>query len=110
MNLLFPISVTVSTVVAWVLTEQALSASSGFAIVGFTMLAVLMALAVLEHWFLVLPLPVADLWRWGLASRDSESERKPAGHNKRGLVDARPVQSNAVANEDAPLINFIAGR
>ena len=110
MNLLFPISVTVSTVVAWMLTEQAVSASSGFAIVGFTMLAVLMALAVLEHWFLVLPLPVADLWRWGLASRDLESERKPAGHNKRGLVDARPVQSNAVANEDAPLINFIAGR
>jgi G3E family GTPase len=28
-----------------------------------------MALAILEHWFLVLPMPSAALWHWGLASR-----------------------------------------
>ena len=28
-----------------------------------------MALAILEHWFLVLPLPAAALWNWGLKSR-----------------------------------------
>jgi hypothetical protein len=26
-------------------------------------------LAVLEHWFLVLPLPVAALWGWGTRAR-----------------------------------------
>jgi hypothetical protein len=31
----------------------------------------------LEHWFLVLPLPVAALWRWGFRSRAPESRRGP---------------------------------
>jgi len=29
----------------------------------------MMALAILEHWFLVIPLPAGKLWQWGLASR-----------------------------------------
>ncbi|OYV24357.1 MAG: hypothetical protein B7W99_02755 [Rhodospirillales bacterium 20-58-10] len=29
----------------------------------------MMALAILEHWFLVIPLPAGKLWKWGLASR-----------------------------------------
>ena len=70
MNLLFPVSVTASTVVTFMLLEQATSAdASGFTVAGFTMLASLMGLAVLEHWFLVLPLPAAALWSWGLKSR-----------------------------------------
>jgi hypothetical protein len=28
-----------------------------------------MALAVVEHWFMVLPLPVELLWSWGMRSR-----------------------------------------
>jgi hypothetical protein len=40
-------------------------------VAGFTILGTLMALAVLEHWFLVLPVPVAALWRWGFRSRDT---------------------------------------
>ena len=34
-----------------------------------TLVAAMMALAILEHWFLVLPFPTAILWQWGLASR-----------------------------------------
>lgn len=70
MNLLFPLSVTVSTVVAWMLFQSALAAEPGsFERTGFVFLATLMALAVLEHWFLVLPLPAAALWNWSLWSR-----------------------------------------
>jgi len=32
-------------------------------------LAALTALALLEHWFMVLPLPDAKLWRWMLPDR-----------------------------------------
>jgi len=70
MNLFFPISVTVSTVITVYLAEAALAAdATAFEVAGFTFLTVLMALAVLEHWFLVLPMPSAFLWHWGLASR-----------------------------------------
>ena len=31
--------------------------------------AALLSLAVLEHWFLVLPLPSAAMWSWSLRSR-----------------------------------------
>ncbi len=69
-NLLFPLSVTVSTVIAVLLAQQALRAdASDFHRSGYTFLTTLMGLAILEHWFLVLPLPTAALWHWGLKSR-----------------------------------------
>lgn len=70
MNLLFPLSVTVSTVVAVMLVQKAAMAVPGsFEAIGFTLLSTLMVLAVIEHWFLVVPLPGVELWSWGLASR-----------------------------------------
>ena len=72
MNLLFPVSVTISTVICVYLAEAALAAdATPFEAAGYTFLTVLMALAILEHWFLVLPMPSAALWHWGLASRKS---------------------------------------
>ena len=41
------------------------------------MLATLTALATLEHWFLMLPLPSAELWRWSLPTRASEETVRP---------------------------------
>jgi putative photosynthetic complex assembly protein 2 len=70
MNLLFPVSVTVSTVIAVFLIRAALDPSAGpFETTGFIFLSTLMVVAILEHWFLVLPIPVAALWNWSLASR-----------------------------------------
>ncbi|MCA7120662.1 MAG: DUF3623 family protein [Acidibrevibacterium sp.] len=70
MNLLFPFSVTISTVIAALLFEDAVGpGQSKFTAVGDVFLGTMMALAILEHWFLVLPLPAAALWHWGLASR-----------------------------------------
>ena len=42
---------------------------SEFAATGLTFAAGLLSLAILEHWFLVLPLPSAMMWNWGLRSR-----------------------------------------
>lgn len=70
MNALFPISVGVSSVVAFYLWQQAGAAGpDAFQATGFSLLAALLTLAIVEHWLLVLPLPGAALWDWGLRSR-----------------------------------------
>jgi putative photosynthetic complex assembly protein 2 len=70
MNLLFPFSVTISSVICVVMWEHAVApGASAFTQAGGTFIATMMALAILEHWFLVLPLPAAALWHWGLASK-----------------------------------------
>ena len=75
MNLLFPVSVTVSTVVAALLFRRAFAADADAATAaGYTFVATMMTLAILEHWFLVLPLPAAALWGWSL-----QSHRQPHG-------------------------------
>ncbi len=68
MNAFFPASITAATAAALVMAEAAAGAS-GAAAVGLTLVATLVALAVVEHWFLVLPLPDAALWRWALPKR-----------------------------------------
>jgi putative photosynthetic complex assembly protein 2 len=71
MNFLFPGSITISVVTLTVLVQRAAAPEAGpFEVVGFTLLSTMTALAILEHWFLVLPFPVAALWRWGFRSRD----------------------------------------
>jgi len=42
--------------------------ATGFAVVGHTLVATMLALAVVEHLFLALPIPDAALWRWILRS------------------------------------------
>jgi putative photosynthetic complex assembly protein 2 len=69
MNLFFPISITISMVITTMLWEHAAHATTMFARSADTFLATMMALAILEHWFLVIPLPAGKLWQWGLASR-----------------------------------------
>jgi putative photosynthetic complex assembly protein 2 len=75
MNLFFPISVTVSTLIAFELIMAGLTASAEAAdSLGFALLATIMVLAILEHWFLVLPLPSAFLWNWGLSPRQQKAQ------------------------------------
>jgi putative photosynthetic complex assembly protein 2 len=70
-NLLFPLSVTLPTVVAALLVRAALTPQAdAFVVTGHLLVATLLALAVLEHWLLVLPLSLDALWRW--AMRDSQ--------------------------------------
>ena len=72
MNFLFPVSVTMATIAATWLWQVALDpAARDFDVAGFSFLASLLTLAVIEHWFLVLPIPADALWRWGLSSRRS---------------------------------------
>ncbi|EHQ52643.1 MULTISPECIES: putative photosynthetic complex assembly protein PuhE [Ectothiorhodospira] len=82
MNLLFPLTVTASTVVAVFLVQMALSPEvSAHQAIMATFLAILMILAILEHWFLVLPLPSQALWNWALRSRQPEPCFRPIRPN-----------------------------
>ena len=73
MNGFFPVAVTVSTVVAVALVMAAADATTAFTATSLTFLATLMALAVMEHWFLVIPLPADRLFSWGLTSRTAQA-------------------------------------
>ncbi|CAJ0848820.1 hypothetical protein AMST5_00033 [freshwater sediment metagenome] len=77
MNLFFPASVTVSTVVTVLIAQRALAAATPFDVVGYTILATLMALAVAEHWFLVAPLHANSLWWWGVKDIDAQDRAEP---------------------------------
>ncbi len=65
-TLAFPIAITVLTALLAVCAERLWSAGSEAASVGFALLTALAALALLEHWLMVVPLPDAKLWRWML--------------------------------------------
>ena len=90
MNLLFPVSVTVSTLLTALLLQRAILAEAGsHEATSASLLASLMVLAVLEHWFLVLPLPFSRLWRSCLRSRslrrpEASSAAGEAGHREGG--------------------------
>ena len=71
MNWLFPLSVvtaTVATIAAWqwAFTSDLTDAREAAALLAATLLS----LGVLEHWFMVIPLPSHALWNWGLRSRE----------------------------------------
>ena len=68
MNLLFPISVTASTIGVFALAQRYLAADSLFSGTGYALMTSLLALAVLEHWFMVLPLPNEKMWKWAMRS------------------------------------------
>lgn len=70
MNLLFPLSVSLATLAAAFAWQQAYALDAGSPeIAGLVLLATILTLGVLEHWFLVVPLPVNAIWQWGLSSR-----------------------------------------
>ncbi|WP_102109683.1 putative photosynthetic complex assembly protein PuhE [Oceaniglobus roseus] len=62
MNWVFPISVSLLTFATFCWLERAFTTGR----TEFSLLAALTALALLEHWLMVLPLPDEKLWRWML--------------------------------------------
>lgn len=64
MNAFFPVTITLATAMLALLTDAALQAQTPFAQAALTITATLLGLAILEHWFLVLPLRDSVLWQW----------------------------------------------
>ncbi len=71
MNAFFPLSVALA---GWVLVEMALAAQAADAVarLSLTLAGTMLALAILEHLLLVLPVRSTALWRWALARHDEK--------------------------------------
>jgi putative photosynthetic complex assembly protein 2 len=114
MNLFFPISITVSMVITTMLWEHAGAAHTVFARSADTFLATMMTLAILEHWFLVIPLPAGKLWQWGLASRkatkafDVEIVAGFLGAGKTTFMRRRLEELAALPGKTVVLVNDFA--
>lgn len=78
MNALFPFSVVASTLLAIALVKFAHGEEPGSGeATGFILLFTLTALALIEHAFMILPLPDAALWRWAAPARPATSVGTP---------------------------------
>jgi putative photosynthetic complex assembly protein 2 len=67
MNLFFPVAITSATaLMVLLLVPAATTASDDFTRTGDVLVATLLALGILEHWFMVLPLRDSALWNWAL--------------------------------------------
>ncbi|GIT91371.1 hypothetical protein JANAI62_18280 [Jannaschia pagri] len=76
-NWLFPTSVTLLSFATACWMERVAHAETAPEAVGFALLAALTALALLEHWFMVVRLPDEKLWRWMLPQNERLLEEGP---------------------------------
>ncbi|MEL7166762.1 MAG: putative photosynthetic complex assembly protein PuhE [Pseudomonadota bacterium] len=82
MNWLFPLSVSALTFAAACWLERLYTAQTQADQIGFALLTALTALATLEHWVMVLPIPDERLWRWMLpAPQPQKNQKTQGGHN-----------------------------
>lgn len=97
----FPASVTLATAVLVILIQRIVEvAATPFDIVGLTLVSTLFALGVVEHWFMLLPLPAITLWGWGMRSglppedttmeQERDTEITKAAPNLVVLANVRP--------------------
>ena len=97
---------TLATAVLVIMIQRIVEvAATPFEIVSLTLVSTLFALGVVEHWFMLLPLPAITLWGWGMRSsfppEDNIMEQSP---DTKAAISAPPnlvVLSN-VRPEAAP--------
>jgi len=85
MNWFFPWSVTAAcAVLAWLVALAVALQTPPIQALGLTLVGTMLALAILEHAFLVLPINATAMWRWAMRHRPG---------NDRNLPDA-PIRPN----------------
>jgi putative photosynthetic complex assembly protein 2 len=87
MNFLFPISVSGATVVLVLLVQRYRGTQDPIQGVSYALVGSLLALAVVEHWFMVLPFPSERLWNWAMGSARDARSSDPRGIEYRGQTD-----------------------
>lgn len=82
LNWLFPFSITALSLATACWLERLYTAPSTHEVLGFSLLSAITALALLEHWLMVLPLPDAKLWRWMLPTpKQKKMTIRPERHH-----------------------------
>ena len=79
------------TAAATLFLFEAGTATDGFGVTGNTVVGLLLALGVLEHWFLVLPVQDSRLWQWALPGRQVMHDDHGGG--KEGLPGPSGAQA-----------------
>lgn len=79
LNWLFPISITALSFAVACWLERLWGAATPAEAAGFALLATLTALALLEHWLMILPLPDEKLWRWMLPAPNQTAREDAHG-------------------------------
>jgi len=102
----FPVSVTLATAALVIMVQRIVEvAVTPFEVVGLTLVSTLFALGVVEHWFMLLPLPAMTLWGWGMRlgfpPENTTMEHGPTGKN----VTALPLR-RATAQASEPYSNI----
>ena len=77
MNGFFPVSVTLLGFASGCWLERLMAATAPGVQAGFALLTALTLLALLEHWFMVLPLPDQKLWRWMIDPPAPKTQARP---------------------------------
>jgi len=91
MNLLFPFVVTAASAVLALMVMRALEPGiDEVAVLGLTLVGTMLALAILEHWMLVLPVQTTALWRWAMASK----RQPPAPAVNEPAMPSSPAQAH----------------
>jgi putative photosynthetic complex assembly protein 2 len=101
----FPVSVTLATAVLVIMIQRIVEvAATPFDVVGLTLVSTLFALGVVEHWFMLLPLPAITLWGWGMRSGFPPEDATMKQETDAKLANAPPnlVVLAAVRPEAAP--------
>jgi putative photosynthetic complex assembly protein 2 len=97
----FPISVTLATAVLVVMIQRIVEvADTPFEVAGLTLVSTLFALGVVEHWFMLLPLPAITLWSWGIRPGFSP-EKIVMEQNPSANVAAVPANGTAAQVNEA---------
>jgi hypothetical protein len=77
-NLLFPVAVTAASLALALLVARAIDDNATPATaIGTTLVATMLALAIVEHWMLVLPLDTTALWRWAIREAGRRNTPRP---------------------------------
>jgi putative photosynthetic complex assembly protein 2 len=89
MNPLFPISIAVSSIVAVFVWRIGLDVrADNFEAASYTLVATILTLAIVEHLFMILPLPTELLWRWGLRSRNARLNLGESVHESKSWTSS----------------------
>lgn len=71
----FTISVTLAVAVLAIMVQRLVeTAVTPFEIAAWALVASLFALGIVEHWFMLLPLPALTLWGWGMKQQPSRED------------------------------------
>ena len=94
MNLLFPFCVAAAAgTLAWLVVQATAPQTSAADALGLTLVGAMLALAILEHFMLVLPVSTSAMWRWAMGKRKNiGGTRHDATHDKNALrAEAAPL-------------------